>query len=62
MRPNELKPVMVWIHGGAFVTGSGNGESDFFGPGYIMDRDVVMVTLNYRLGVFGNTKIFYWNK
>jgi carboxylesterase type B len=47
-------PVMVWIHGGGFVTGSGNSESDFYGPGHILDRDVVFVTLNYRLGPFGN--------
>ena len=50
---NVLVPVMVWIHGGGFVTGSGNSESDFYGPGHIMDRDVVFMTLNYRLGPFG---------
>ncbi|XP_046453233.1 esterase E4-like isoform X4 [Daphnia pulex] len=46
-------PVMVWIHGGGFTTGSGNFETDFYGPGYILDRDVVLVTFNYRLGLFG---------
>ncbi|KAI9554676.1 hypothetical protein GHT06_019952 [Daphnia sinensis] len=46
-------PVMVWIHGGGFTTGSGGSETDFYGPGYILDRDVVLVTLNYRLGSFG---------
>jgi carboxylesterase type B len=35
--------VMVWIHGGGFVTGSGNFESDFYGLENIMDRDVVLV-------------------
>jgi carboxylesterase type B len=44
----NLKPVMVWIHGGGF--NSGNGESDFYGPNYILDRDIVFVTINYRLG------------
>ena len=44
---------MVWIHGGAFYMGSGNGENDRFGPGYILDRDVVLVTFNYRLGPLG---------
>ena len=44
-------PVMVWIHGGAFTTGS--GESDFYGPDYLMDENVVLVTFNYRLGPFG---------
>lgn len=50
---NGLKPVMVWIHGGGFMTGSGNGETDFYGPDFIMDRDVVLVTINYRVGVLG---------
>ena len=44
-------PVMVWIHGGGFTTGSGN--SDFYGPDYLMDENVVLVTFNYRLGPFG---------
>jgi hypothetical protein len=46
---------MVWIHGGGFTTGSGNFETDFYGPGYILDRDVVLVTFNYRLGLFGKS-------
>ena len=44
-------PVMVWIHGGAFVSGSGTFRD--FGPQYFMDQGVVMVTVNYRLGPFG---------
>nr|CAD7449925.1 unnamed protein product [Timema bartmani] len=39
---------MVWIHGGAFVTGSGN-----INPGHLLDLGVVVVSLNYRLNVFG---------
>ena len=46
-------PVMVWIHGGAFYIGSGNGDTDMFGPNYILNRDVVLVTMNYRLGPLG---------
>ncbi|XP_046453239.1 esterase FE4-like [Daphnia pulex] len=46
-------PVMVWIHGGGFSAGSGNFETDFYGPGKILDRDVVLVTINYRVGPFG---------
>uniref|UniRef100_A0A182K987 carboxylesterase n=1 Tax=Anopheles christyi TaxID=43041 RepID=A0A182K987_9DIPT len=46
-----LKPVMVWIHGGGYYTGSGN--SDFFGPEYLLQHDVILVTLNYRLGPLG---------
>jgi para-nitrobenzyl esterase len=46
--PAPLKPVMVWIHGGGNVAGSGNenGES-------LMRHGVVLVSFNYRLGPFG---------
>ncbi|GAB3680510.1 carboxylesterase family protein [Salinisphaera aquimarina] len=43
-------PVMVWIHGGAFVTGSGGAN---YNPLRLVDKDVVVVTINYRLGAFG---------
>jgi carboxylesterase type B len=45
------KPVMVWIHGGGFVGGS--SRTDFYGPDYILQKDVIVVSFNYRLGVFG---------
>lgn len=51
LNPRQLAPVMVWIHGGAFYTGSGN--SDFYGAEFIVDKDVVLVTINYRLEVLG---------
>lgn len=44
-------PVMVWIHGGAFRNGS--GSTPFFDGGKLAKRGVVLVTINYRLGVFG---------
>jgi para-nitrobenzyl esterase len=46
------RPVMVWIHGGAFILGSG---SNFMYPGrtFAERGDVVMVTINYRLGELG---------
>ncbi len=44
-------PVMVWIHGGAFEGGSGV-EPTFDGAAF-MRRGVVLVTINYRLGVLG---------
>lgn len=47
---NELRPVMVWIHGGAFVNGSGG----MYDSRWLVDRgDVIVVTLNYRLGALG---------
>ena len=44
---------MVWIHGGGFQFGSGNGETDFFGPNIFLERDIVLVTINYRVGPLG---------
>ncbi|MGH2481948.1 MAG: carboxylesterase/lipase family protein, partial [Ktedonobacteraceae bacterium] len=44
------RPVMVWIHGGSFVIGPGSGYN---GAGFAQPGDVVVVTLNYRLGVLG---------
>ncbi|XP_052741315.1 LOW QUALITY PROTEIN: carboxylic ester hydrolase [Bicyclus anynana] len=42
-------PVVVFIHGGAFMFGNGGA----YGPEYAMDRDMVVVTFNYRLGPLG---------
>lgn len=47
--PDRCKPVMVWLHG----TGDRSG-SDLDPQRVAIDGDVVFVTLNYRLGVFGN--------
>ncbi|XP_017084125.1 juvenile hormone esterase isoform X1 [Drosophila eugracilis] len=44
-------PVMVWLHGGGFSFGSGN--SFLYGPDYLVAEDIVLVTLNYRLGPLG---------
>nr|XP_023022447.1 esterase FE4-like [Leptinotarsa decemlineata] len=44
-------PVFIFIHGGAFITGYGGYY--IYGPKHIMDHNIVVVTLNYRLGVFG---------
>ena len=46
-----MAPVMVWIHGGAFVSGSGTFND--YGPQYFMDNGVIVVTVNYRLGPLG---------
>jgi carboxylesterase type B len=42
---------MFWIHGGIFVFGSGSTE--FYGPDFLITEDVVVVTINYRLGLLG---------
>nr|XP_050870056.1 venom carboxylesterase-6-like [Vespula vulgaris] len=44
-----LLPVIFWIHGGAFQFGSGSD----MGAKFLMDRDIVFVTINYRLGLLG---------
>src|SRR5215467_1686455 len=46
------KPVMVWIHGGAYVLGSAN-QPLYNGRVMAAGGDVVVVTVNYRLGAFG---------
>ncbi|KAI1121563.1 cholinesterase [Nemania abortiva] len=47
-----LKPVMFWIHGGAFTSGTAN-DKDFDGGNLASRSDVVVVAINYRLGTFG---------
>jgi para-nitrobenzyl esterase len=49
---NRRRPVMVWIHGGAFVLGSG-GMSLYSGSRLARRGDLVVVTINYRLGALG---------
>lgn len=44
-------PVMVWIHGGAFISGSGSDE--IYDGAALARQGVVVVTFNYRLGALG---------
>lgn len=46
---SQVLPVIFWIHGGAFQFGSGMD----MGAKYLMDRDVIFITFNYRLGILG---------
>ena len=46
------RPVMVWIHGGGFVNGSGSAE--LYDGSQLAKQGVVVVTINYRLGRFGS--------
>jgi para-nitrobenzyl esterase len=48
------RPVIVWIHGGAFVTGTGSLPW-YDGANLARSGDVVVVSINYRLGAFGFT-------
>jgi para-nitrobenzyl esterase len=49
------RPVMVWIHGGGFVTGAGSTPW-YDGTRLVQRGDVVVVSINYRLGALG----FLW--
>ncbi|MDQ1374750.1 MAG: para-nitrobenzyl esterase [Actinomycetota bacterium] len=46
------RPVLVWIHGGAFLTGSG-ATPWYNGQSFAAAHDLVVVTINYRLGALG---------
>ena len=47
---NDRRPVMVWLHGGAFMSGSGSKEKGFR---LAARGDVVVVSLNHRLNTLG---------
>lgn len=48
---SKLLPVLVWIHGGAFALSFNNAT--LYGPTFLLDKDVLLVAPNYRLGAFG---------
>lgn len=48
--PGGRKPVMVYIHGGSYMEGTGNIMDGSVLASY---GDVIVVTVNYRLGVLG---------
>lgn len=51
-RPGDGKPVLVWVHGGAYVLGS-SAQTLYDGTVLAASGQAVIVTLNYRLGAFG---------
>ncbi|XP_066595962.1 esterase FE4-like [Prorops nasuta] len=48
---NVTRPVLVFFHPGGFYVYS--GQSSLFGPQYLLDKDIVLVTVNYRLATLG---------
>ena len=52
LKGSRKRPVMVWLHGGGFASGSGD-YSIYDGANLARKRDVVVVTVNHRLNVFG---------
>lgn len=47
------RPVMFWIHGGAFTNGSGNEQHAYDGENLARRGDLVVVSMNHRLNAFG---------
>lgn len=50
-RRGDNRPVMVWIHGGALTRGAGSLPN--YNGAFLARKGVVLVTINYRLNVFG---------
>ncbi len=50
-QPDEKRPVIVWIHGGGFVSGA--GACPIYDGEGLAKKGVVFVSINYRLGIFG---------
>lgn len=47
--PAEKMSVIFFVHGGGYMSGG----SSWHGPEILLDEDVILVTINYRLGPFG---------
>lgn len=54
LNPNKPMPVMVWIYGGGFQFGE--ASRDLYSPDYLLKEDVVVISINYRVGPFGKLK------
>lgn len=52
-RADEKLPVMVWIHGGSYIAGSGANYFDWQDGATLARKGVVLVSFNYRLGALG---------
>ncbi len=56
LNDNSRRPVLVWLHGGGFTVGSGS-SSLYDGTRLCRRGDVVVVTLNHRLNLFGHLSL-----
>ena len=54
---NKKRPVMVWLHGGGFQAGSGQELKSYDGERLAQRGDVVVVSLNHRIGVLGHLNL-----
>jgi para-nitrobenzyl esterase len=53
LNDGKKRPVLVWLHGGGFTAGSGQEQPAYNGQNLSRRGDVVVVTVNHRLGVLG---------
>ncbi|KFB50590.1 AGAP006228-PA-like protein [Anopheles sinensis] len=51
IKPSKPLPVMVYIYGGGFTEGTSGTE--LYGPDYLIEKDIVLVSFNYRVGALG---------
>ncbi|CAD6236387.1 GSCOCT00008155001.2-RA-CDS [Cotesia congregata] len=51
LNKDAKRAVMVWFHPGGFNAGS--GDDDIYGPDFLVEKDVILVTFNFRLGAVG---------
>ena len=54
---NKKRPVMVWLHGGGFQAGSGQELKSYDGERLAQRGDVVVASLNHRIGVLGHLNL-----
>jgi para-nitrobenzyl esterase len=53
IKDGRKRPVMFWLHGGGFAAGSGFGTADYDGTNLAAKHDLVLVSSNHRLNIFG---------
>ncbi len=66
LTPGRKRPVMVWVHGGGFGTGSSVEQMSYDGANLCRDGDLVVVSFNHRLNILGYMDFSefgeeYWN-
>ena len=62
LHDGKRRPVLFWIHGGGFTNGSGHEQPSYDGENLARTGDVVVVSMNHRLGVFGYLDLSGYHK
>ena len=53
MKGREQLPVMIWLHGGMYLLGSGASEDLYYGGWLANAENIIVISINYRLGAHG---------